>query len=187
MFTDVVIFTNKPTQIHLKNNVLHNENGPSISYSDGFSIYSLNGVQVTKQIVMTPVDEFDTKMLLKEENAEIRREIVRKVGILKVLEDLNAKVLDSKTVTIKASKETIETAKLHGITVPETRQEEYELLNLEIRPGDFRPYLKMKNPSIGTFHVEGVGPECKTVDDALKFRAKKTGESGKFVPPQVLT
>ena len=33
-----------------------------------------------------------------------------------------------------------------------------------------RPYLKMKNPSIGTYHIEGIGLECKTVKDAIRFR-----------------
>jgi hypothetical protein len=31
-------------------------------------------------------------------------------------------------------------------------------------------YLKMVNPSIGTFHVEGVDPQCATVEQALNWR-----------------
>ena len=44
-----------------------------------------------------------------------------------------------------------------------------------------RPYLKMTNPSIGVFHVEGVHPDCTTVDQALEFR------NGTKVKPTVLT
>ena len=35
---------------------------------------------------------------------------------------------------------------------------------------DDRPYLKMLNPSIGVWHVEGVEPGCSTVEQALRFR-----------------
>jgi hypothetical protein len=74
-----------------------------------------------------------------ETNVEIRREIVRKIGIEKICKDLHAKKIDNK--------------------------DNYELLLL-----DNRPYLKMLNPSIGVYHIEGVPLECKTVEDALNSR-----------------
>jgi hypothetical protein len=49
----------------------------------------------------------------------------------------------------------------------------YELVSLDIdsRP---RPYLKMLNPSIGEWHIEGVHPECMTVTSALNWRNQST-------------
>jgi hypothetical protein len=97
-----------------------------------------------KEYVETPWDKLDPKLIIKETNAEVRRELVRKIGIERVVEKLGAKVLDKKG--------------------------DYELIMLDIGDNNLRPYLKMKNPSIGVYHIEGVQPGCKTVDDALNFR-----------------
>src|SRR3990167_5042032 len=83
-------------------------------------------------------------MLFKEQNAEIRREIVRKIGMERIILKCGATVLDKKG--------------------------DYELLAFDIGDGRIRPYLKMKNPSIFTWHVEGVAPGIKTVDEALTWR-----------------
>lgn len=146
-FKDFCVVSQKPTEIHIKNGILNNENGPSIKYADNFEVYSLNGIRVPKEIVLTPWNELDANLILKEQNAEIRREIVRKIGIEKVCKDLKAKIIDKK----------------YG----------YELLNLKLSKNDYRPYLKMLNPSIGIYHIEGVPIKCKTVEDALISRKPK--------------
>jgi hypothetical protein len=138
----------------MKNERLHCEDGPSIHY-EGFDIYSLNGVNVPEWLVKTQWNEIDCKLLLKEQNAEIRREIVRKAGIEKVCTDLSAKCID--------------------------KVGDYELLLLNLQDGRERPYLKMLNPSIGTYHIEGVHPDCKTVEAALNFR------NGTIEKPLILT
>jgi len=61
------------------------------------------------------------------------------------------------------------------------KQGDYELLLIDIGDERKRPYLKMLNPSIGTWHVEGVHPHCKTVEQALNWR-NQTEEK-----PEVLT
>ena len=139
----------------LKNGVIHSDKGPAIAYPDGFSIYALNGVRVPKEIVETPAQKLDAKIILKEQNVEIRREIVRKIGIEKVCRDLEAKSIETKG--------------------------DYELLLLNLNDKRDRPYLKMKNPSIGVYHIEGVHPDCKTIEQALNWR-NQTEEK-----PEVLT
>ena len=153
-FEEFVVVSEKPTQIKMREGLLHNEHGASIRYADGFEVYSLNGVRVNKDLVMTPAQDLDPQLLLKEPNAEIRREIVRKIGIERVCQKLNTKTLD--------------------------KQGDYELCILDI--GDRRrPYLKMINPSIGIFHIEGVAPEIKTVEQALNWRNQTETK------PEVLT
>lgn len=120
----------------------------ALAYPDGWGLYCLNGVRVPPQIVTTPAEQLDCQFILKERNAEIRREFVRKAGIEKVCKDLGAKTLDV--------------------------QDSYELLALNIGDGLERPYLKMKNPSIGVYHIEGVSPECRTVQQALNWRNSLT-------------
>lgn len=134
---------------------LHYENGPAIAWQDGYEEYSLNGVWVEKELVMTPAEKIDPLLMLKEKNAEIRREIVRKIGIERIVQKLGAEVID--------------------------KQGEYELLLLDLKDGRKREFLKMKNPSIGVYHIEGVPPGTKTVVEALKFR------NGIETAPEVLT
>jgi hypothetical protein len=144
---DICVICDTPRKISVNKagDALHNEKGPAVEYSDGFCVYSLNGVRVPKEIVETPWDKIDCKKILTETNAEVRREIVRKVGIERIISELGAEVIDKK--------------------------DDYELLMLNLGDGRRRPYLKMKNPSLMIYHIEGVSPECKTVNDALKFRA----------------
>jgi hypothetical protein len=135
---------------------LHNETGMAIQFSDGWGLYRLHGVTVPRELVMTPAERLDPRDVLKDTNAEIRRERVRKIGIERVCAALGAKVLDQ-------------------------QGEMYELLSLDLGDNRTRPYLKMRNPSIGVFHIEGVHPDCRTVEAALKWR------NGTATPPAILT
>ena len=135
---------------------LHADNGPAVSWPDGEEQYFfLNGVHVPRELVESPANEIDPRLLLSERNAAVRREIVRKVGIERLCAGLNAQYVD--------------------------RVGNYELLLLDLQDGRIRPYLKMKNPSIGVYHIEGVAPECRTVAEALAWRNQSD------VPPSVLT
>jgi hypothetical protein len=145
-FDDICIVSRKPTKIHwdMTRSLLHNETGPAIEYADGFAVYLLNGVRMKKEYVETPWNELDPILVLRETNAEVRRELVRKIGIERLVEKLGCTILDA--------------------------EGDYELLNVDLKDGRIRPYLKMKNPSIQVYHIEGVHPDCRTVKDALKYR-----------------
>lgn len=43
LFEEVCVMTPRPTEIHLKDNVLHNTEGPALYYKDGDSIYFYEG------------------------------------------------------------------------------------------------------------------------------------------------
>jgi hypothetical protein len=144
MLNGVCFASERPCEINLKEGRLHSEKGMSISYPSGWGLYCLNGIRVPKEIVMTPAEKLDAQLVLKEQNAEIRREIVKKIGLLRLLKELNAKTIDA--------------------------WKNYELLMLDLGDGRNRPYLKMINPSTRTIHVEGVEPGIKTVRHALAWR-----------------
>lgn len=140
------LVSDRPLEIHVNAaGVLHNDGGPAIAYRDGLKIWSLNGVRVTQEIAETPMEKMNGQIILKYDNAEVRREIVRKLGAEKVVKDCNA------TVTDKSE---------DGM---------YELLSMKIG-SDMPKFLKMRNPSIGVYHIEGVSNECNTVMEALNFR-----------------
>lgn len=124
---------------------LHKDGGEALSYPDGFSIYALNGVRMKKCQVMTLAENITPEEVLSETNADIRRELIRKVGVERMLAKLPHKSMD--------------------------RVGDYELLSVNLGNGatDAR-YLKMVNPSISCFHMEGVAPECDTVEKSLNWR-----------------
>ena len=151
---NVCILSQHFDYVKMKNKRLHSDGSPAIHYN-GFDVYALNGVSVPEWLVMQKWNEIDCKKILAEQNAEVRREIVRKVGIERVCSELDAKCID--------------------------RVGDYELLILDLGDNRKRPYLKMLNPSIGTYHIEGVHPDCLTVEAALNFR------NGTVEKPLILT
>jgi hypothetical protein len=142
---DIAIISETPRVLKIQNGQLHCDNGPAIQYSDGWSLWFLNGVAVPQWLVETKTEDIDPKEILKISNAEQRREFIRKVGIDRICYTLKAEVIDKKG-------------------------EMYELLLLDYGDGTKRPYLKMQNPSLGVWHVEGVPVGTKTVEEAIISR-----------------
>lgn len=153
LFENVAIVSDFPKSIKVNNEgSLHSDKGASMEFRDGFALYNLNGIAVSKEVATIKPTAITKDLIVKEENADIRREIIRKLTAEQLVNTLDATVMDTKRVTIKGKKIT------------------YELLNISLNGDRVRPFLKMNNPSIEAVHVEGVSPECKTVDEALKFR-----------------
>jgi hypothetical protein len=147
---DFAIFSDFPEEINLnESKQLHRNAGMSLKYRDGYGIYALNGVIIPKEISYLKPSEITKDIILKQENADYRREIVRKLSGKELIEVLDPTVLDEKY--------------------------SYTLLSIDLGDDRHRPFLKMNNPSIDAVHVEGVSPECKTVDEALNFRNSRYG------------
>jgi len=131
--SNIVILSGRRIEVHFGPNGLHRDGGMAIQFPDGRGLWVLNGVQVPQWLAETPDTKLDPAALLKIDNAEIRREFVRKVGIERIVLALDAKSLDN--------------------------QWGYELLELKVGESSYR-YLKMCNPSTGTWHLEGVPADC---------------------------
>jgi len=132
---------------------LHNEHGPAIEYEDDLKIYALNGIVVPSWLVLKRAADLDPATLTALMNVEVRREFVRKVGIERIVQTL-------------APTGPIDTATFH---TEDGRPHFYELYRFRVHE-DFWTYLKMRNPSVDLFHVEGVPNNCQTVREALEFR-----------------
>jgi hypothetical protein len=127
------------------NRQFHCDGGAAIEWKDGYKSYLLHNVVVPEELVLTPHHQLDPMSVLTERNAEVRREIVRKMGVERLVSHFGGVVLD--------------------------KYQDYELIELTLKDIDLTArYLKMKNPSIGTWHVEGVPPDIETCLDALKWR-----------------
>ena len=126
----------------------HSFDGPFCKWRDGSAIYAINGVNVPAWICETKREDFTKEMILSEQNVDYRRCITEKLGIDRTIEILGA--------------ETVHTfeAEVGG---------KYELLTIDYDGrNQRRPYLKMRNPSIDTYHIEGV--QGATVQEAICFR-----------------
>jgi len=127
-------------------NQLHCDGGPAVEFADGFKLWALNGVRVPQWLAETDAMKIDCHQFSKVDNAEVRREFIRKVGAERVMQQVGAEVIDR-------------------------QGDEYELVVVDLKGETGKwPYLKMLNPSIGVWHMEAVGKECQTVKDALKWR-----------------
>lgn len=124
---------------------LHAIAGPAVEYPDGWKIYALNGIRVPATLVETLAEELNPLLFITEPNAEIRREILRKVGIDRFCTKLGTRIIDKKG--------------------------DYELHLVDLRgTTGLWPYLKMRNPSIDAWHMEAVDKQCMTVEEALNWR-----------------
>ncbi len=164
-FEKGAVLTEKPVGLYFNSNKqLHRLVGPAIEYKDGTGVYALNGIRIPKEFggeveTINPID------VMRIVDVDVRREVMRKVGVTKMLEAMNAKLLDTFSMNV-------------GVT-----EHVYELYELNLGDGLIARALKMKNPSIDAYHVEGVPDEIKTCKEAIAWR----NGFDKFVPPTELT
>jgi hypothetical protein len=152
-YDNYVVVSERPTFVGMEPQSgsryrLHCVDGPAITFADGWQVHALHGVRVPGWLVETKDTNIDPKRVSEFVNAEQRREFVRKVGVERIMQACGATVAD--------------------------RVGDYELVLLDVGDKRQRPYLKMRNPSIGVWHVEGVAPEIRTVEAALAWRNQTT-------------
>ena len=143
------IISDRPIKLTVNDrNQPHCIDGPFCQWSDGTALYSLNGIRVPGWICETPANKFTKEQVVSEKNADIRREMIRKIGPHQLLKILDYKVIDT--------------------------LDEYELISFDIGDSRVRPFLKMTCPSTKLTHIEGVRPETATVQAALAYKFNQT-------------
>jgi hypothetical protein len=154
-YKGVVFISEKPKKIKWSNGILHSDGSPAIEYPDGYPLWALNGVTVPKYLAETPEGKLDIEFFKKEKNADVRAEFIRKFGIERMA----------------GMGKKIDSYKNHSNEW--YRKSEYELIDMSpiFQSVSYAPHLRMKNLTTGIWHLEGVAPECKTIDEAIKFRA----------------
>jgi len=146
------------------NGQLHRDNGPSIVYHKGDEngvgvgqkLWHLNGVRMPEYIVTANNADFKREWYFEEKNAEVRREILRKFGIERIITIVNKKRLKIGDAVL--------------LDKEDNNDLEYELYKVRLTQQTYGIYLKMKNPSVGVYHFEGVPNEIKTVEEAINWR-----------------
>jgi len=88
-----------PTELHAYEEngrmVAHNDSGPALAWSDGWSIWMLDGVQVDEQIVMRPETQ-TLKQIENESNEEIKRIRIERYGWTRYIAETDAECIDSR-------------------------------------------------------------------------------------------
>jgi len=139
---NVWFMSERPTIIRVEDQRIHSYTGPAVLYRDGFAVYAFRSIRVPPAYTDPALAPH---MVLHERNAELRRELVKKIGVKRLVEGLVAEPID--------------------------KWNDYELLKINV-PGmrTQAVYLKMINPSTGDTHIEGVNPSVKTCKEALQWR-----------------
>jgi len=163
-YENIAIVCDRPCEIRWNHNKtrIHNDGGMAVKFRDGWGVWALNGVRVPQWLAETEANQINPRKFAEIENAEIRREFVRKVGVERIAQHCGAELLDT----------------MGG----------YQLIRIDLggETGAW-PYLKMRNPSIGVWHLECVGRECQTVQQAINFRASRLKTLRGDWQPQQLT
>jgi hypothetical protein len=94
-YDEACIVSERPEEIHTRlvdNNrrVLHNETGPAVKFRDGYSAWEVEGVRVTEKVVTR---DFNAQDIQNEQNAEVRRIMLRFYGEGKYIEEIGAKMV----------------------------------------------------------------------------------------------
>lgn len=145
MFDENIVYVSRrPVEIHFNDEgQLHNEEGMSCAFADGWGIYTLNGVSVDEQIVMRPETQ-TLKQIRDEENEEVRRIRIERYGWDNYLTETGASLVDE-------------------------RQNDIEGTNEFLFETDDMKALLCACPSTGKEFVLEVPPETKTCKDAQSW------------------
>ena len=150
----------------------HAEGGPSHRWRDGWELYFWHGVKVTRQIIMAP-ETITIDQVRKEENAEVRRMMIERMGWDRFCAMAELKVIHRDTLTANFPalpvSETVH-ADMRAITSYRQGSEVAELLeSSEFKDFDDRPlkFVRVTDPSTGENYVLRVWPENKRAYEAI--------------------
>jgi hypothetical protein len=150
-YDKVCIVCSKPIALSVDSNYrLHAEGKPAVQFADGFSIYAYHGVILPEWYGRLHPDQWQSKWVLKEKNAEVRRALIQGITYDRIIQELAVTELDS--------------------------WQEYTLLSIEFEDdfdwvGNAKPVylLKMTCPSTGFIHALRVPPDVRSALEAIRW------------------
>lgn len=133
--------------------------------------YFFRKLEVPKWIYVTTAEELNPKDYLLLDNADVKAEFIKKIGIDKFVELGTA--IDSyenypdNEMWAKSEYKIID---MHEIIPPRKLVDRWGNKQGNSKPYEYAPFLYMKNQTTGAYHLEGIHPRCKTLYDAIKMR-----------------
>lgn len=93
-FSEILFVCKPPTMTEVnEEGRLHSTDGPALSYADGFSVYSIDGVTVSEKTAVSP-EQLTVEEIEGEVNLEVRRVMLERFGIGRYLVDSQAEILN---------------------------------------------------------------------------------------------
>jgi len=150
-YDKVCILCEKPIALSAdSNHRLHAEETPAVQFADGVSIYAYHGVILPEWYGSLHPHQWQSKWVLKEQNAEVRRALIQGITYDRICQELAVRELDS--------------------------WQEYTLLSIEFDDdfsirGNAKPVylLKMTCPSTGHIHALRVPPNVRSALEAIRW------------------
>lgn len=133
--------------------------------------YFLRRFEVPKWLYVTPAEELNPQDYLLLENADVKAEFVRKIGINRLIE--LGTVIDSyknypdNEMWAKSEYKIID---MHKILPARQMVDNWGFPRGKAKTFTYAPFLYMKNQTTGVYHLEGIHPRCRTLYDAFKMR-----------------
>jgi hypothetical protein len=128
-------------------------------------------IEVPKWLYVTPAEELNPQDYLLLQNADVKAEFVRKIGVDRLV--VFGTVVDTyenypdNEMWAKSEYKIID---MHEI-IPSRRKRDLDGIDRGIAERfSYAPFLYMKNQTTGVYHLEGIHPRCKTLYDAIKMR-----------------
>ncbi len=150
-YDKVCVVCEKPIALSVDSDSrLHAEGTPAVQFADGFSIYAYHGVILPEWYGYFHPHQWESKWVLREHNAEVRRALIQGIGYDRIIQELDVTELDN--------------------------WEEYTLLSIDF--GDDSDdegnaklvyLLKMTCPSTGFIHALRVPPEVRSALEAIRW------------------
>ncbi len=135
-YENVCIISRKPKEIHMENKLLHNLNGPSILFNNGFSIYSFRGIKIPSDWIENP-KSLTAEIALGWNNIEQRRAACEILGWDKILNKLNSNIIDNDNEEI---------GQLLLVNIPDSGEEKF----LRVKCGTGRTFAIPVPPEMQT-------------------------------------
>ncbi|WP_445170992.1 DUF6745 domain-containing protein [Microcoleus sp.] len=150
-YDNLCIVCSKPIALSAdSNHRLHAEGTPAVQFADGVSIYAYHGVILPEWYGSLHPHQWQSKWVLKEQNAEVRRALIQGITYDRICQELAVTELDS--------------------------WQEYTLLSIEFDDdfsirGNAKPVylLKMTCPSTGHIHALRVPPNVRSAKEAIRW------------------
>ena len=150
----------------------HCDDGPSHRWRDGWELYYIHGVVVPRQVVVAP-ESLTIAQVRKEENAEVRRIMIERMGWDKFCSEAKLKVIHTDTLEAHFPalpvSETVH-ANMRAVTGYRKGKEVAELLESEeFKDFDDRSlkFVRVTDPSTGERYTLRVWPENKRAYEAI--------------------
>ena len=163
---------------------LHCETGPALAYPDTFSIWAWHGTRVPQRIIEEP-ETLTVKEALAEENVEVRRVMLERMGWSKVVEQSELRVIHRDTLHSRfprmeqsAGVDNSDPAAMDYVEGVETAElmVSDNLKDFEDRPLKF---VRLVCPSTGRVYIQRVAHDETRVYAAVAKSFKMTEEEYK--------